>query len=68
MFQECKINQIKQETTKDLILVELAKTIQSGWHSQHAKLNPDLHAYWRHHLNLSIIDEVIMNWYKNHCS
>ena len=61
MFQEGKINQIKHETSKDLTLVKLAKVIQTGWPDQHAEIDPDLHTYWIHHWNLSIMDGVIMN-------
>ena len=45
LFKESKINQIKHKTSQDLILVELAKTIQSGWSLQNAELSPDLHAF-----------------------
>ena len=61
MFQEGKISQVKHETSKDLILIELAKVIQAGWPLQHADLNPDWYAFWIHHWNLSIVDGVIMN-------
>ena len=54
MFQEGKINQIKKETSKDLTLIKLPRVIQAGWPSQHAELDPDLHAFWIHHWNLSI--------------
>ena len=61
MFQEGKIDQIKQETCKDLTLVKLAKVVQTGWPDQHAEIDLDLHAFWIHRWNLSIIDGVIMN-------
>ena len=61
MFQEGKINQIKCETSKDLTLVKLAKVVQTGWPDQQAEIDPDLHAFWIHHSNLSIVDGVIMN-------
>ena len=61
MFQEGKINQIKHETTKDLTLVKFAKMVQTGWPDQHTEIDPDLHAYWIHRWNLSIVDGVIMN-------
>ena len=48
MFQEGKINQIKCETSKEMILVKLAKVIQTGWPDQHAEIDPDLHTYWIH--------------------
>ena len=46
MFQEGKINQIKKETSKNLTLIKLARVIQAGWPSQHAELDPHLHASW----------------------
>ena len=46
MFQEGKINQIKCETSKEWILVKLAKVIQTGWPDQCAEIDTDLHAYW----------------------
>ena len=49
MFQEGKINQIKQETSKNMTLVKLAKVIQTGWPDQRAAIDPDLHAFWIHH-------------------
>ena len=61
MFQEGKINQIKCKTSKDLTLVKLAKVVQTGWPDQRAETDPDLHAFWIHRWNLSIIDGVIMN-------
>ena len=61
MFQEGKINQIKCETSKDVTLVKLAEVIQTGWPDQHAEIDPDLHAYWIHRWNLSIMAGVIMN-------
>ena len=61
MFQEGKINHIKHETSKDLTLVQLAKFVQTGWPDQHTEIDPDLHAFWIHRWNLSIIDSVIMN-------
>ena len=61
MFQEGKINQIIHETSKDVTLVKLAKVIQTGWPDRHAENDPDLHAYWIHRWNLSIMDGVIMN-------
>ena len=56
-----KVKSIKHETSKDLILVKLAKVIQTRWPPQRAELNPDLHAFWIHHWNLSIVDGVVMN-------
>ena len=61
MFQEGKINQIKHETSKDVTLVKLAKVIQTGWPDQCAEIDPDLHVFWIHHWNLSIMGGVIMN-------
>ena len=61
MFQEGKINQIKHETSKDLALGKLAKVVQTGWLDQRAEIDQDLHAFWMHRWNLSIIDGVIMN-------
>ena len=61
MFQEGKINQIKCETSKDLTLVKLAKVVQMGCPDQCAEIDPDLHAFWIHRWNLSIVDGVIMN-------
>ena len=61
MFQEGKINQIKHETSKDFTLVKLAKVVQTGWPDQHAEIDPDLHAFWIHHWNSSIMDGVMMN-------
>ena len=61
MFQEGKINQIKHETSKDLTLVKLAMVVQTGWPDQHAEIDQDLHAFWIHRWNLSIVDGVIMN-------
>ena len=61
LFQEGMINQIKREMAKDLILVELAKTIQSGWPAQRTELSHNLHIFWIHRLNMSLIDGVIMN-------
>ena len=61
MFQEGKINQIKHGTSTDLTLVKLAKMVQTGWPDQHAEIHPDLHAFWIHHWNLSIMDGVMMN-------
>ena len=45
MFQEGKISQIKQESSKDLTLVELAKVIQAGWPDQCSNIDGDLHAF-----------------------
>ena len=61
MFQEGKINQIKCETSKDLTLVKLAKIYQTGWPDKHAKIDQDLHVFWIHRWNFSIVDGVIMN-------
>ena len=61
MFQEGKINQIKWETSKDLTLVKLAKVVQEGWPDQHANLDLNLHAFWIHRWNLSIVDGVVLN-------
>ena len=61
MFQEGKINEIKWETSKDLTLVKLAKVVQTGWPDQHADIDQDLHAFWIHRWNLSIVDGVVMN-------
>ena len=61
MFQEGKINHIKCDTSKDLTLVKLAKVVQIGWPDQGAEIDSDLHAFWIHIWNLSIIDGVIMN-------
>ena len=61
MFQEGKINQIKCETSKDLTLVKLARVVQTGWPDQHAEIDLDLHAFWIHRWNLSIVDSVLMN-------
>ena len=61
MFQEGKINQIKRETSKDLTLVKLAMEVQTGWPDQHAEIDPDLHTFWIHRWNLSIVDHVVMN-------
>ena len=63
MFQGGKINQIKRETSKDLTLVKVAKVVQTGWPDQHAAVDPDLHTFWIHRWNLSIVDGVIMNEY-----
>ena len=54
-FQEGKINQIKRETSKDLTVV------QTGWPDQCTEIEQDLHAFWIHRWNLSIIDGVVMN-------
>ena len=51
MFQEGKINQIKQESSKDVSLVKLAKVVQTGWPDQQAGIDTDLHAFWIHHWN-----------------
>ena len=61
MFQEGKINQIKWETSMDLTLVKLAEVVQTGWPDQCAEIDQDLHAFWIHRWNLSIVDGVIMN-------
>ena len=61
MFQEGKINQIKCETSKDLILVKLAEVIQAGWPDQRAAVDPDLHVFWLHCWNLSVVDGVMVN-------
>ena len=61
MFQEGKINQIKHETSKDLTLVKLAKVVQTGWPDQQAEIDPDLHVFWIHQWNLSIMDGVVIN-------
>ena len=61
IFQEGKINQIKCKTSKDLILVKLAKVVQTGWPDPCAEIDQDLHAFWIHRWNLSITDGVIMN-------
>ena len=61
MFQEVKINQIKCETSKDLTLFKLAKMVLTGWPDQRAEIDPDVHAFWIHHWNLSIVDGVMMN-------
>ena len=46
---------------KPVTLVKLAKVVQTGWPDQHAEIDPDLHAFWIHHWNLSIVDGVMMN-------
>ena len=61
MFQEGKINQIKQETSKDLTLVKLAKVVQTGWQDQCTEIDQDLHAFWIHRWNLSTVNGVVMN-------
>ena len=61
MFQEGKISQIKCETSKDVTLVKLAKVVQTGWPDQHAEIDPDLHTFWIHWCNLSIVDGVVIN-------
>ena len=44
-----------------MTLVKLAKVVQTGWPDQHAEIDPDLHAFWIHRWNLSIVDGVVMN-------
>ena len=44
-----------------MTLVKLAKVVQTGWPDQCAAVDPDLHAFWIHRWNLSIVDGVIMN-------
>ena len=61
MFQEGKINQIKRETSKVWTLIKLAKVVQTGWPDQCTEIDPDLHAFWIHRWNLSIVDGVVMN-------
>ena len=61
MFQEGKINHIRRETSKDVILVKLAKVIQAGWPDQHSDIDADLYKFSIHHWNLSIVDGVVMN-------
>ena len=41
--------------------LELAKVIQTGWPDQRAGIDLDLHTFWIHHWNLSIVDGVMMN-------
>ena len=41
--------------------VKLAKVVQTGWPDQHAEIDSDLHAFWIHRWNLSIVDGIIMN-------
>ena len=64
MFHEGKISQVKQETSKDVTLVKLAKVIQTGWPDQQAGIDLDLHAFWIHSSQCHCgwcCDE----WYKN---
>ena len=61
MFQEGKINQIKCKTSKDLTLINLAKVVQAGRSDKCANLDPDLHTFWIHRWNLSIVNGVVMN-------
>ena len=42
MFQEGKINQIKDETSKDFTLVKLAMVVQTGWPDQHAEIEQEI--------------------------
>ena len=42
-------------------MVKLAKVIQAGWPDQLAEIDPDLHVFWIHHWNLSIVDGVMIN-------
>ena len=42
-------------------LIELAKVVQAGWPDQCSDIDADLHAFWIHRWNLSIVDGVIMN-------
>ena len=62
LFQEGKLNEIKYEMAKDILLVKLAHVIQNGWPTQHADLNDtNLNVFWIHRLNLSIVDGIVMN-------
>ena len=61
LFQEGKLHQIKWATAKDILLVKLAHVIQNGWPIQCADLDQELYVFWIHRLNLSLVDDIIMN-------
>ena len=44
-----------------MTLVKLSKVVQTGWPDQCAEIDPDLHAFWIHRWNLSVINGVVMN-------
>ena len=61
LFQEGKISQIRRETSKGATVVKLVRVIQNGWPDQCAAVDQELHPYWIHRWNMSVIDGILMN-------
>ena len=55
-----RLKKLKQETTADTQLVELAKTIKSGWPASRRNLPAILTPFWNVRHDLTVIDQIIL--------
>ena len=55
-----RINQIKEETAKDAVLLSLRAVITQGWPDTKSECPPHLHAYWNYRDELTVADGIIL--------
>ena len=55
-----RINQIKEETAKDEVLLSLRTVITQGWPDTRSECPPHLHAYWNYRDELTVADGIIL--------
>ena len=55
-----RINQIKEETAKDEVLLSLRAVITQGWPDTRSECPPHLHAYWNYRDELTVADGIIL--------
>ena len=60
MWKLTRINEIKEETTKDEVLLSLRAIITQGWPDTRSKCPAHLHAYWNYRDELTVADGIIL--------
>ena len=55
-----RIDQIKEETSKDEVLLSLCAVITQGWSDTRSECPPHLHAYWNYQDKLTVADGIIL--------
>lgn len=55
-----RINEIKEETTKDELLLSLRAFITQGWPDTRSECPAHLHAYWNYRDELTVADGIIL--------
>lgn len=58
--RDMKIEELKNQTMRDPILMKLKEVIVAGFPEHKHQLDPELHEYWGVRDNLSVIDELVL--------